>query len=118
MEVFYEPHDSIFRRVGFELYTPSEIRNISVKQIINRECFDRATGQRLSSGLYDPELGPLDERDICRRCNLNFWQCPGHMSHIEFPKPVYNPVLFDSMLKVSVLSTATDQRRLTKYERS
>ncbi|KAB1222317.1 DNA-directed RNA polymerase I subunit rpa1 [Morella rubra] len=46
-------------------------------------------------GLYDPELGPLDERTLCKKCGQRSFHCPGHCGHIELVSPVYNPLLFN-----------------------
>ena len=69
----------------------------------------------INSGLYDPKLGPLDQRSgrPCVTCNLSYKACPGvyislitvvvsgilkkkdflgHSGHIELRYPVYQPL--------------------------
>jgi len=42
-----------------------------------------------SRGLYDPKLGPRDSKDnMCITCGLNYYNCPGHIGHIELCVPV------------------------------
>ncbi|GAA55691.1 DNA-directed RNA polymerase I subunit RPA1 [Clonorchis sinensis] len=47
-------------------------------------------------------LGVHSEKDLCGHCGLDFFACPGHFGHIEFSKPVFNPLFFDLLFKVSV----------------
>uniref|UniRef100_A0A1I8G8W1 DNA-directed RNA polymerase n=1 Tax=Macrostomum lignano TaxID=282301 RepID=A0A1I8G8W1_9PLAT len=86
--------------VSFQCYSTEEIRRLSVKEINRVETFDRLTGYRLDFGLYDPDLGPLDERDVCRKCSLGYWQCGGHFGHIELFSPVLHPMFFDLVFKL------------------
>ena len=44
--------------------------------------------------------GPTDQRDACPTCGQMAVHCPGHMGHIILPMPVYNPVLFNTLVKV------------------
>ena len=81
------------------LYSPEEIKCLSVKKISNSETFDILQHPNLG-GLYDPALGPTDKDDLCGTCWQNYVHCPGHLGHIELPLTVYHPLFFKLMYKV------------------
>ncbi|KAI3832171.1 hypothetical protein MKW92_038467 [Papaver armeniacum] len=78
--------------VRFGFYTAEEVRKQSVKRITKPECID-LVGDAIPNGLYDPAMGPLEDGGICPSCGELSLLCPGHCGHIEFPLPVYNPLL-------------------------
>ncbi|KAI8982682.1 hypothetical protein BDB01DRAFT_851164 [Pilobolus umbonatus] len=82
--------------VAFSFYEPSEIRKISVKQIVNPVLFD-TLGHPTKGGLYDPALGPYQKSQICGTCSQDHFSCPGHYGHIEIPIPAYNPMFFETL---------------------
>ncbi|EGG19637.1 RNA polymerase I [Cavenderia fasciculata] len=83
----------------FSFYTSEQIRKISVKQITEPDAFD-IIGNCVSGGLYDAALGPFEPPDLCVTCGDHYLRCPGHFGHIELSLPVYNPVLFPTMIKI------------------
>ena len=85
--------------VRLALYTPEEIKKLSVKRITNPETFDRLLNPTYG-GLYDPALGPTDKDDLCGTCAQNYIYCPGHFGHLEFPLPVYHPLFFKILLQI------------------
>uniref|UniRef100_A0A3B3WQJ2 DNA-directed RNA polymerase subunit n=1 Tax=Poecilia mexicana TaxID=48701 RepID=A0A3B3WQJ2_9TELE len=82
--------------MSFGLYSPEEIRKLSVKTITNSKFLD-AVGNVAQNSLYDLALGPTDIKEICSTCCQDFNNCPGHFGHIELPLPVYNPLFFDKL---------------------
>eukprot|EP00048_Salpingoeca_helianthica_P014146 m.217118 g.217118 ORF g.217118 m.217118 type:complete len:478 (-) comp15596_c5_seq7:23-1456(-) len=82
--------------VSFSTYSKDEIRQLSVKRIVNPVTFDNMLHPTLG-GLYDPALGPIDQKDRCTTCSLLGAHCPGHVGHIELPFPVFNPMFFNRM---------------------
>lgn len=96
-----DPTDGQINEFGYNFYTPNEIRTISVLEITTDAAFDRFTNRGVDGGLHDMALGPCSEKDICAHCGLGYVQCPGHIGHIEFSKPVYNPLFFDLVVRVS-----------------
>lgn len=97
--------DGSVNRFRYSFYSPHEIRSISVLEITNDAIFDSFTNRVVDGGLHDLSLGPSSERDLCFHCGLDYLQCPGHMGHIEFSRPVYNPLLFDLVVRVCSLLT-------------
>ncbi|XP_062117647.1 DNA-directed RNA polymerase I subunit 1 [Humulus lupulus] len=80
--------------VQFSFYTDEEVRKQSFVKITNPNLLDNVE-RPISGGLYDPALGPLDERTPCKSCGQRSFNCPGHCGHIDLISPVYNPVLFN-----------------------
>nr|CAD7262935.1 unnamed protein product [Timema shepardi] len=95
------------KSVTFSLFTAEEIRKLSVVKVCTPLAFN-LVGHPLPGGLYDPALGPFSEySDPCRTCYKNFFNCPGHMGHIELPLPVVNPMFYRHiyiLLKLSCLN--------------
>ncbi|TDG42262.1 hypothetical protein AWZ03_011321 [Drosophila navojoa] len=74
----------------FAVFTPEEIRKLSVVKIITGLLFD-GLGHPIPGGLYDIRLGSYGRcMDPCGTC-LKMQDCPGHMGHIELGSLVYNP---------------------------
>ncbi|EUB64166.1 Kelch-like ECH-associated protein [Echinococcus granulosus] len=92
--------DGFIREFGYNFYTPHEIRSLSVLEVTSNATFDKVTNRGVDGGLHDMALGPCTEKDVCAHCGLGFLQCPGHIGHIEFSKPVYNPLLFDLVVRL------------------
>ncbi|VDO06290.1 unnamed protein product [Rodentolepis nana] len=84
----------------FTFYSPNEIRALSVLEVTNDSIFDSFTGRVIDRGLHDLDMGPCTDRDLCIQCGFDYLQCPGHMGHIEFSKPVYNPLIFDLVVRL------------------
>ena len=84
---------------SFSFYDAEEARRISVKRISNPVLFD-ALSNPVADGLYDPALGPIDQRGSCATCRLGAMHCPGHFGHIELAVPVYNPLTFSVVVRL------------------
>ena len=76
-----------------------QIRKISVQQVVSPIIFDNVKNP-IKGGLYDPALGPLDNKDRCATCGLTAFECPGHFGHIELSVPLYNPLVFITLYKI------------------
>lgn len=61
MNIAY-PVNAQVASISFGNYTTEEIRQLSVKEIIEPALFD-ATGSPVPSGPHDPALGPLTKND-------------------------------------------------------
>ncbi|XP_065316447.1 DNA-directed RNA polymerase I subunit RPA1-like isoform X2 [Gordionus sp. m RMFG-2023] len=79
-------------KVTFNSFKDDEIKKISVVEIINPKAIDRDL-KPTPRGLHDLAMGPVDYKDICITCGLNYYSCPGHIGHIELPLIIYNPSL-------------------------
>ncbi|SCV71244.1 BQ2448_2832 [Microbotryum intermedium] len=114
-----QPISSQISSISFSYLTSSDIRKISVKQVVNPVLFNNLNEPN-KGGLYDPAFGPLNRGDMyvhvlialvvvsqvradpplpsnfvensCSTCKLNSYDCPGHFGHIELPQPMYHPL--------------------------
>lgn len=85
-------------RIAFGIFSPEEIRAVSVKQIVNPTTLDQLE-RPVPGGLYDPAMGPIDKHSCCMTCGLHAFHCPGHLGHIELSHPFYNPAFFMHMFR-------------------
>ncbi|KAI9502457.1 hypothetical protein BX070DRAFT_14210 [Coemansia spiralis] len=93
-----QPVNSKVAGVSFTFYEPSEVRRMSVKQVVNPVLLD-SLGNPTKGGLYDPAMGPFTKHHLCGTCSLSYFNCPGHFGHIELPTPVINPMMFDALYR-------------------
>nr|XP_011458916.1 PREDICTED: DNA-directed RNA polymerase I subunit RPA1-like isoform X1 [Fragaria vesca subsp. vesca] len=94
------PTESV-RAVSFSFFTDEEASKQSVVKITKPDLVDEL-GTPVQGGLYDPAMGPLDDRShtCCRTCGQNAYNCQGHFGHIDIVLPVYNPLLFNHLYKL------------------
>eukprot|EP00899_Mesostigma_viride_P013846 jgi/Mesvir1/22462/Mv18493-RA.1 len=83
----------------FGFYNGNEVLDLSVKRITNPTAYDNL-GNPNPGGVYDPALGPTDFASRCATCRLGYHHCPGHFGHIELAAPVYNTLVFPTMVKL------------------
>lgn len=89
----------VVEAVGFNFYTNEEVHAISVKQITSPILFDNLRNP-VSGGLYDPALGPIDQKGGCITCGQAAVHCPGHFGHIDLILPVYSPLVFKMLVRI------------------
>ncbi|GMY21604.1 DNA-directed RNA polymerase I subunit 1 [Fagus crenata] len=87
------------KSVKFSFFTEQEVRKLSVMKITNPVLLD-SMDRPVPGGLYDPELGPIEERVPCKKCGQRSFYCPGHFGHIDLVSPVYNPLLFNILYNI------------------
>lgn len=85
--------------VTFSLYSPADIKALSVKEIVNPETFDTLNNPT-PLGLYDSALGPFNRSDTCSTCKQQQPHCPGHVGHVSLPLPVYHPIFFKTLFQI------------------
>ncbi|XVE96012.1 hypothetical protein REPUB_Repub02eG0185000 [Reevesia pubescens] len=85
--------------VWFNFMTTEEVRKHSFLKVTNPNLLDNME-RPMPAGLYDPILGPLEDRAPCKSCGLMKLHCPGHCGHIDLVSPIYNPLLFNYLHSV------------------
>jgi DNA-directed RNA polymerase I subunit RPA1 len=80
----------------FGFYTEDEVKRMSVKKLTKADRLD-AKNCPVPGGLLDPAMGPVNATDTCKTCSQPPGNCPGHFGHIELAKPLFNPLLFDTL---------------------
>ncbi|KDN53106.1 beta and beta-prime subunits of DNA dependent RNA-polymerase [Tilletiaria anomala UBC 951] len=93
------PISSRISSASFSFLSSDEIRAISVKAITNPILLDN-TNLPTEGGLHDPALGPIDNKSICKTCQLSAFSCPGHYGHINLPAPVFHPLFMTHLYNV------------------
>ncbi len=73
--------------IKFEVFSPQEIRRMSVVKIITPETYDD-DGFPIDGGLMDTRLGVIDPGLRCKTCGGKAGECPGHFGHVELAAPV------------------------------
>ncbi len=88
------------QEIQFGLFSPEEIKNMSVAHIIYPETMDEGKMKPRDQGLNDPRLGSIDRGFKCATCDAGMAECPGHFGHIELAKPVYHPGFLKKIKKL------------------
>lgn len=86
-------------KIEFSVYTPDELKKMSVSHITLIESFD-PEGNAVKGGLYDKKLGPAKRSDKCDTCGRMQQLCEGHVGHIQLPLPVYNPIFIRNVVQL------------------
>ncbi|AGO11854.1 AaceriADR086Cp [[Ashbya] aceris (nom. inval.)] len=88
------------KEVQFGLFSPEEVRAISVAKIEFPETMDETQMRAKVGGLNDPRLGSIDRNFKCQTCGEGMNDCPGHFGHIELAKPVFHIGFISKIKKV------------------
>ncbi|TIA40621.1 putative DNA-dependent RNA polymerase II largest subunit [Aureobasidium pullulans] len=78
------------QEIQFGLFSPEEIKNMSVCHIEYPETMDEQRMRPREKGLNDPKLGSIDRSVACGTCGEDMLECPGHFGHIELAVPVFH----------------------------
>ncbi|KAH0918882.1 hypothetical protein HID58_026542 [Brassica napus] len=77
-----EGASQVVKSVRFSFMTEQDVRNHSVMKVTNPVLLDTVE-RPVPGGLYDPLMGPLDDKTPCKTCSRISLFCPGHCGHIE-----------------------------------
>jgi len=77
----------IVDEIGFGLFSPQDIRKLSVVEVQTPDTYDE-DGAPITAGLMDGRLGTLEPRQRCKTCGNTAIRCPGHFGHIELAVPI------------------------------
>lgn len=82
--------------IRFSLYSPEQIKKMSVAKIVTPELYD-VDGYPVDGGLMDLRLGAIDPGVRCRTCGGHLKECLGHPGLIELARPIlhikYLPII-------------------------
>jgi DNA-directed RNA polymerase subunit A' len=81
-------------KIGFDVFSPSEIRKYSTVEVTVPETYDE-DGMPVQGGLMDNRLGVLEPGQKCGTCGNTSARCPGHFGHIELAEPVMHVAFVD-----------------------
>ena len=77
----------IIDEIHFGLFSPKDIRKLSVVEIQTPDTYDE-DGAPITAGLMDGRLGTLEPTQRCKTCGNTAIRCPGHFGHIELAVPI------------------------------
>ncbi|KAK0249490.1 DNA-directed RNA polymerase II core subunit rpo21 [Friedmanniomyces endolithicus] len=105
------------QEIQFGLFSPEEIKNMSVCHIEYPETMDEQRHRPREKGLNDPKLGSIDRGTQCATCKEIPDNCPGHFGHIELARPVFH-VGFITKIKKVLESVCHNCGRIKTDERN
>ncbi|KXT17255.1 hypothetical protein AC579_5803 [Pseudocercospora musae] len=115
------PHSSAplktVQEIQFGLFSPEEIKGMSVCHIEYAETMDEQRHRPREKGLNDPKLGTIDRSQMCATCGESQQECPGHFGHIELAVPVFH-VGFITKIKKILESVCHNCGKLLEDERN
>ena len=77
--------------ISFGLYSPEEIKNMSVCNLDN----PKKNGK---NSVYDPRMGTTNSKIKCETCDQNAEICPGHFGRIELNVPILHPLYYKQII--------------------
>ena len=88
------------KNVRFGIFSPDEIRSMSVVKVEHPETFEGSSGIPKVGGLLDMRLGTNDRNFKCATCAGSMSECPGHFGHMELHRPVLHGGFINRIRKV------------------
>jgi DNA-directed RNA polymerase subunit A' len=85
--------------ISFGLFSPSEIKKISVTKIITPELYDRE-GYPVDGGLMDIRMGVIDPGLRCKTCGQKLRECTGHFGFMDLARPVLHINYIDVIINL------------------
>ncbi|KAF2716271.1 beta and beta-prime subunits of DNA dependent RNA-polymerase [Polychaeton citri CBS 116435] len=105
------------QEIQFGLFSPEEIKNMSVCHVEYPETMDEQRHRPREKGLNDPKMGTIDRAYMCGTCGESQQECPGHFGHIELAVPVFH-VGFIVKIKKILESVCHNCGKLLQDERN
>jgi len=65
----------------------------------NSVCEITETRFEGSNSLYDPLMGPTNNKEVCYTCESGWEDCPGHFGHIRLAVKLPHPLLYKKILE-------------------
>ncbi len=104
----------IIDELRFGLFSPQELRKLSVAEIQTADTYDE-DGAPINSGLMDGRLGTLEPRQRCKTCGNTAIRCPGHFGHVELAVPIIH-IEFTKIIHNLLTSTCRNCGRILLEE--
>lgn len=95
--------------IKFSVWSPIEVRKLSVAEITAPETYDE-DGMPVQGGLMDNRLGTLEPGQKCATCGNTSAKCPGHFGHIELAEPVLHIAFVDDIHKLLLITCRSCNR--------
>ncbi|CAA9988746.1 RNA polymerase I, putative [Plasmodium knowlesi strain H] len=84
------------RSAELDVLNSEELRKISLGKYENELLeYEKTNSSGMTSKIYfDPKYGTIDYRQICSVCFEKHENCVGHIGHLEFTLPLFNPLFY------------------------
>src|SRR3972149_1573179 len=101
--------------IAFALFSPDQIKRISVAKIVTPELYD-IDGYPVDGGLMDLRLGAIDPGVRCRTCGGRLKECLGHPGSIDLARPVIH-LKYVPMIELGLRCFCKDCKKLLLSEK-
>jgi len=115
-----KPISKKISELRFALFSPEQIKAISVAKIVTPELYD-IDGYPVDGGLMDLRLGAIDPGVRCRTCGGRLKECLGHSGRIDLARPVMH-LKYMPLIELGLRSFChdcgkllLDEKKLEKY---
>jgi DNA-directed RNA polymerase beta' subunit len=81
-------------RISFGILSPEEINKMSCCEVTSVKVVDK--GENIHS-LY---MGTIENGKVCKTCDSDVWECPGHFGHFKLEHPVVNPIFVNDVANI------------------
>ncbi|SCN60919.1 RNA polymerase I, putative [Plasmodium chabaudi adami] len=90
---------SEIKSAELDVLSSQELKRISLGKYENQlQEFEKISKDGTSNRItYDPRFGTIDYSQICSVCFEKHDNCLGHVGHIEFMLPVFNPLFYKDL---------------------
>lgn len=89
---------------NIELYDISKISFgiLSPEEILKMSCCNVTAVKVSDSGenIYSRFMGTIENGQVCKTCDKNVWECPGHFGHFKLEVPIVNPIFINDVANV------------------
>ncbi|ANQ08782.1 DNA-directed RNA polymerase subunit [Plasmodium coatneyi] len=93
------------RSAELDVLNSEELKKISMGKYENELLeYERTHSSGVTSTIYfDPKYGTVDYRQICSICFEKHENCVGHIGHLEFTLPLFNPLFYKDLCDLLAL---------------
>ncbi|KJP88861.1 hypothetical protein AK88_01551 [Plasmodium fragile] len=90
------------RSAELGVLSSEELRRISLGKYENEllEYEKKHSSGVTSKIFFDPKYGTIDARQICSVCFERHENCVGHIGHLEFTLPLFNPLFYKDLCEL------------------
>jgi len=84
--------DAEIKQIQFSLWSAEELKKFAVVKV------DKSNRSGPGS-IYDPKLGPFNNKAICQTCESPIKLCSGHFGFIDLEIPITHPLYINEIMK-------------------
>lgn len=81
-------------KISFGVLSQEEILKMSCCNVTSVKVSDKG------ENIYSKFMGTIENGEICKTCDKDVWECPGHFGHFNLEHPVVNPIFINDVTNV------------------